>query len=228
MKLFSAHFFSVLTESILSAVWYRDELRRLLGSALRDPTLLDRYDWTADHKRPVVNDLIERLAWDLPAQRDDLLRLARHVVALTRYPGLERHEDAARRIAEARSWQAELKRLLADAAGPDAGPEPAPGSGDERARADYARWQAEAAQKAQARRAEEHARATQPEAYFGQILRLNGPANPTAVKQSYRELVKAYHPDRFHALDPEFAALATARTQQLNEAYAYFASKHGL
>jgi curved DNA-binding protein CbpA len=57
---------------------------------------------------------------------------------------------------------------------------------------------------------------------------LTGKVTKEAIKERYRELIKLYHPDKFSNLDEEFVELATARTQKINEAYAYLRDKYGI
>ncbi len=57
-------------------------------------------------------------------------------------------------------------------------------------------------------------------ATYYDLLRLHPSASPQQIRQSYRELSKRYHPDTTNLP----AAIATAKFQQLNEAYATLSS----
>ncbi|MCB9229149.1 MAG: J domain-containing protein [Deltaproteobacteria bacterium] len=56
-------------------------------------------------------------------------------------------------------------------------------------------------------------------------LELPPGSSPEEIKRSYRQLLKRYHPDRFH-LQPDQRALAEEITAGLNEAWAWFRNKH--
>jgi curved DNA-binding protein CbpA len=59
-----------------------------------------------------------------------------------------------------------------------------------------------------------------PKPTFYDLLNLHPSASPQQIRQSYRELSKLYHPDTTHLSQ----AVATAKFQQLNEAYATLSS----
>lgn len=52
-----------------------------------------------------------------------------------------------------------------------------------------------------------------------QILGLPPSATQNQVRQAYKKLIKAYHPDRLNAFAPELQVLAANRTRQINDAY---------
>jgi DnaJ like chaperone protein len=51
------------------------------------------------------------------------------------------------------------------------------------------------------------------------VLEVSRDASLDVVRDSYRRLIKQYHPDNVSRLGPEFAQLAEARTKALNAAY---------
>jgi hypothetical protein len=58
-----------------------------------------------------------------------------------------------------------------------------------------------------------------PLAQYYEILRVSPTAGMEEIKQSYRTLVKRYHPDLHSQLDEERAILLRKRMAKLNEAY---------
>jgi DnaJ like chaperone protein len=62
------------------------------------------------------------------------------------------------------------------------------------------------------------------------ILGVDRDAQPEAIKKRYRELVRAYHPDRHIAkgVPEEMIEIATERLQKINEAYDTIARERGL
>jgi DnaJ like chaperone protein len=62
------------------------------------------------------------------------------------------------------------------------------------------------------------------------ILGLDRSAQADEIKRRYRELVRAYHPDRHIAagVPEEMIEIATERLQKVNEAYDRIARERGL
>lgn len=83
-------------------------------------------------------------------------------------------------------------------------------------------------QEAQARRKEDGPRNsrgrshTRNEAYYADILGLEGDRSPSCVKSRYSCLAKKYHPDRVQHLGDEFREMAEQKMKAINEAYQYF------
>jgi len=226
MKQFSAAFIGTLKDAIVASVWYREELKRFLTASLSDPAKLASYDWKTINKRQVVNDIIDQLATDQNRNFEDFRRLTRGILEMKRYPGLEKLEDANTRIAEANRLKSDLQRLVASHN------DTAEAAKKEKEyqflKDEFERRQKEDELRQQRRQEEDTLRKENPSAYFGRILKLSGKITKDEIKQRYREMMKAYHPDLFQSLDGEFVELATRRTQQINEAFQFFAEKYGL
>ena len=56
-----------------------------------------------------------------------------------------------------------------------------------------------------------------------EILGVTKDASEEDIKRAYRELAKKYHPDNY--TDPNMAALASEKMQEINEAYEYIKNK---
>lgn len=82
--------------------------------------------------------------------------------------------------------------------------------------AERRRQQAE--EEREAERERQRARTTRPEEWWV-VLGLSPNASKEQVVDSYRHLIKQYHPDRVAGLAPEFTALAESRTKAINAAY---------
>lgn len=65
-----------------------------------------------------------------------------------------------------------------------------------------------------------------PETKYYEALEIQPGAEFEAIKAAYKNMVKKYHPDRFHQ-DAQKRRYAETVTQQLNEAYSYFEKKFG-
>jgi hypothetical protein len=226
MKYFSAAYLAALKDAIVAAVWYRAELNRFLTASLTDVSRLKIYNWDADKKRDIVNDLIDKLALDQDKNFEDFKRLTRGVLEMSRYPGLEKLEDSKALIEKAINLRADLERLVlahnktAETAKKD--------KEYEFLKEEYERRKHEDQSRAMRREEEDGLRKANPDRYFGRVLKLSGKISKDQIKAQYKDMVKVYHPDRFHALDSEFIDLATRRTQQLNEAFQYFSKKYGI
>ena len=65
-----------------------------------------------------------------------------------------------------------------------------------------------------------------PETRHRQTLELDpGPVTAHALRQAYRRLVAAYHPDRVAGLGAKLQRLAEEETKSINEAYAFFKTR---
>ncbi|MBW1794182.1 MAG: DnaJ domain-containing protein [Deltaproteobacteria bacterium] len=87
----------------------------------------------------------------------------------------------------------------------------------------------------QQRREEEQARersetweSQSEEQRYGRILGLGGQITAADVKQSYRELLAKYHPDKVNHLGDEFKRIAEVRTREILDAYDYFRKKYDI
>ena len=65
------------------------------------------------------------------------------------------------------------------------------------------------------------------ECRFSLSLGLAAPAEACEVRESYRKLIKKYHPDNVQHLGPEFLELAEKKTKEINEAYHYLKGRIG-
>lgn len=64
--------------------------------------------------------------------------------------------------------------------------------------------------------------------YYGEIFNLQGKVTKDDIRKRYRELMKAYHPDKMtHATEAEKKA-AEEKVKKINEAYEYFKKKYGI
>jgi DnaJ-domain-containing protein 1 len=64
------------------------------------------------------------------------------------------------------------------------------------------------------------------EAKYYAALELPAGSSFEEIKKAYKQLLKKYHPDRFHN-EPNKQRYAEQVAQRLNEAYAYFKKKFG-
>jgi len=226
MKQFNAAFIQGLKDAIVASVWYKDELRRFLAASLDDVKLLEHYDWSVQSKRVIVNDVLDRLASDQNRHSEDFKRLTRGILDMSRYPGLEKCEDAEIRISEANRTKADLQRLV------DAHNDNAQAVKKEKEfqflKDEYERRKKEDALRKKRREEDDALRTSNPDAYFLQVLKLSGAVTKDQIKEQYKKLVRKYHPDIFQNLDDEFVEIATRRTQQLNEAFEFFEKKYGI
>jgi len=72
---------------------------------------------------------------------------------------------------------------------------------------------------------EEQTNYKSPDDHYASVLGLEGHIKPETVRQSYRNMVKQYHPDKVAHLGPKLREAAEAEMKQLNEAYEYFKKK---
>lgn len=64
--------------------------------------------------------------------------------------------------------------------------------------------------------------ATHLEDYYRSVLGLPGVATIPEIKQSYRERLAKYHPDKVQHLGPEFREIAENKTREIIAAYEFF------
>ncbi len=64
-------------------------------------------------------------------------------------------------------------------------------------------------------------------AQYAAVLELREPFTPEQVRQNYRRLMKACHPDRFPDATDEIKKQLEEKTRQLNEAYQFFRERLG-
>lgn len=226
MKRYTATFISTLKDAVVAAFWYKGDLEAFLETSLSDESLLDDYDWVELRKRDIVDDLVNRLADDDANGPTDIDCMARGILEMTRYPGLEKHERAEALLAEAVRSREALRACMEEYVRRQS---VAKRDLDyDFLKAEYERRKREDEERLKRRAEGDELRKKNPDKYYGKVLKLKGKVTKEGIKERYRELIKAYHPDRFSHLDEEFVELATARTQQLNEAFQYLSEKHGI
>ena len=59
------------------------------------------------------------------------------------------------------------------------------------------------------------------------VLGIAGPATSDQIRSAYRELIKAYHPDKVAHLGPDLQRLAESKTKEINAAYRFLETSHG-
>lgn len=226
---FSAALVGTLRDALIASFWFKSELRAFLTTSL-GRRVVEGYDWALP-KRDIVVMALQQLEGDLLVpqtveQAETTRVLIRGVLELRRYAGLEKLDDAAQRIAQAKQLQRELAELLA---------------AHERSQADahtraerqalhdeYERRRKEDADRKRQRDDDDALRAANPVAYYGRILGLKGKVGRDDVRACYRARMAEYHPDRFHHLDQEFVRLATERAQRIGEAYEFICKRFNI
>jgi DnaJ-domain-containing protein 1 len=66
------------------------------------------------------------------------------------------------------------------------------------------------------------------ENYYKHVLGIRERVSPSELKSKYRDAISKYHPDRVHGLGDELRELAEKKSQEINEAYAFFCEKLGI
>lgn len=97
-----------LKRALTAIYWYKPDLRGFLRNALDDPTVLSRLDWE-DYKRNIVGTLVDHLASGQPGTRDTLLQLLVEVGRMDDFSHLQRLDDGADKVAEAKDAVAALR-----------------------------------------------------------------------------------------------------------------------
>lgn len=98
-----------LREALALAYWYKSDLRSFLTSAIQDPTLLARVDWS-DYKRNIVRTIVDFMARDQDRYQADLLRLMIEIARMEDFSHLARLEDGREKAERAREAVAALPR----------------------------------------------------------------------------------------------------------------------
>lgn len=97
-----------LKRALTAIYWYKPDLRGFLRSTLDDPGLVARLDWD-DYKRNIVGTLVDHLASGQPRTREALLRLLVEVARMDDFSHLQRLDDGADKVAEAKDSVAALR-----------------------------------------------------------------------------------------------------------------------
>ncbi len=109
--------YQALRDALPVVFWYRRSFESFLRSALRDaPELLSGLNF-GDLKRYAADELVNRLVTRESVYQQVTLDLMLSVSNMRRFPDLEKHEDAAVRIAEAQKAVAELRRWTDELSG---------------------------------------------------------------------------------------------------------------
>lgn len=66
------------------------------------------------------------------------------------------------------------------------------------------------------------------EAFYAQVLGLNGKCTKEEIKSAYRKLIAEYHPDKVSHLGTELRELASTKAKALNGAYEFFSKKYNI
>jgi hypothetical protein len=228
LKQFSATYVKTLKEALVAAFWFKNELKDFLKASLRKPGIIDTLDWNnkEKRKREIIGDLFALMEKDERSFVPDFDSLSMGILEITRYPSLEKLEDAEKRLAEAKATREALRKCVE---------EHNKNSTSRKKsleydffKAEYERRKREDGERSRRRAADDELREKNPDKYYGRILRLKGKITKEAIKEHYREMIKLYHPDRFSSLDEEFIELATIRSQKIIEAYDYLRNKFGI
>lgn len=100
----SANAIAALKDALTAAFWFKRDLYNYAKAAVSgEPTFLAGIDWTSPHqyKRDSVNLFVDRLVREQDAYQELLLALLVDVAAMTDFPGLQRADDPAPKIAAA-------------------------------------------------------------------------------------------------------------------------------
>ncbi len=222
MPTFSGAFVVALKDCLVRSFWYKNELRDFIACSIADPYLIGRLDWITRQytKRDLVDALVDTVLKGEKTYNADIYSLAQGLTEMARYPSLERQRDRVKKIGEAKKYRDILKKHLIAFR---------QSVGSKTRNEEYLFYKSEyerrlAADREQNGKREEREaiKRRDPEAYYRGVLNITGKITKKLVKERYLERVSVYHPDRFSHLDEEFVGLATERTKELNEAYAYF------
>lgn len=112
-KRISPNAYQALREALPVVFHYKRPYESYLRSALREhPELLGGLNFS-DLKRRVADELVRRLVANESRYQQTALDLMLAVSSMERFPDLEKHEDAAVKLAEARASVTELRRWTA-------------------------------------------------------------------------------------------------------------------
>ncbi len=222
MSLFSGAFIVALKEALAHSFWYKNELREFVKCSVADASLVGRIDWVSRQysKRDLIDTLIDTVMKGEKTYNSDIYSLAQGLTEIVRYPSLERQRDRAKKIAEARKYREILKKhVLAFRQS----------IGSKTRNEEYEFYKSEYEKRLSAggketnKAAENDAlKKRDPETYYRNVLSLTGKITKGRVKDTYMKQIKRYHPDKFSHLDEDFIRLATDKTKEINEAFAYF------
>jgi hypothetical protein len=101
-----------LGESLTSAFWYKNDLRRFLTQTLPDCDLLGQLNWQ-EYKRTVVSQLIGHMIRKEGVYREDLVHLMLEVARISDFSHLERLDDGAAKAKTAKQAVAALRKYTA-------------------------------------------------------------------------------------------------------------------
>jgi Restriction endonuclease len=109
-KRIDARAYNALADALAVVFWHRDQLARYLRGMLRDvPELLADLDFYGEPKRETAGRLVDRLLDEEAKYQAVTIALMLDVAAMESFPNLERHEDSARLIANAKREVATLR-----------------------------------------------------------------------------------------------------------------------
>lgn len=100
-----------LKDALTNLYWYKNDLRGFLASAISNPVILARLDWS-DFKRNIVGRLVEFLERNQSQYQADLLRLMVEVAKADDFSHLERLDGGKEKAAAARSSVQALRSLV--------------------------------------------------------------------------------------------------------------------
>ncbi len=99
-----------LRDALTNIYWYKGDLRRFLTSALNNPAILSRLDWS-DYKRNIIGSLVDFLTLKEDEYQADLLRLMTEVSRIEDYSHLEHLEDGNNKAKLAKTSVVALRKL---------------------------------------------------------------------------------------------------------------------
>jgi hypothetical protein len=100
-----------LKRALTSVYWYKTDLRSFLTSALNDPLILARINWS-DIKRDIVTNVVDRMASNPRQYSDDLIDLMIEVAKIDDFGHLTRLEDGPAKAREAKEAVIALRNLV--------------------------------------------------------------------------------------------------------------------
>lgn len=226
MSLFSGAFIVALKDALAHSFWYKHELREFVKCSVADGYLVGRIDWISRQysKRDLIDTLVDTVLKGEKTYNSDIYNLAQGLTEMVRYPSLERQRDRVKKIAEAKKYREILKKhVLAfrQSVGSKTRNEEY-----EFYKSEYEKRKAEGGTE-RAKTAESDAlKKRDPETFYTNVLGMSGRITKARLKEAYVEMIKRYHPDKFSHLDEDFVRLATDRTKEINEAFAYFMGRY--